>query len=109
MNYQEDLLDSGQEGNKCPPPILYSVRFLVAFLSLLGTAIMYITRVNLNIAILAMVSGDPLIEEMPPLTGNSSLILNEFTTQSISISSVPPKFQPGEFNWGPTEQGIILG
>lgn len=117
MNYHHELLDSGQLHQKCPPSKLFSVRVLVAFLSLLGTAIMYITRVNLNIAILAMVPNEQPITEAPlsllnvssnesfKWTTNSSsspLIVN----QSYQISSNVPT---AEFNWTPPEQGVILG
>lgn len=125
-------------GGKCSQPAskLYSVRVLVAFLSLLGTAIMYITRVNLNIAILAMVSvptesmqqslqsaEQSLTPEVPPFTcpsprtfpsnagGSGDSILNATLISNVLPLTASSLQVPNgaEFNWTPPEQGIILG
>lgn len=77
----------------CDIPLYKSVRFVVAFLSLLGTAIMYITRVNLNIAILAMVKQDNLVTMFNQSTG----------------SPYQTTVTTGEFEWTPPEQGLVLG
>lgn len=85
-----------QQTSTMSPPVTsnqswwLSTRVLVAFLSLLGTAIMYITRVNLNIAILSMTKKEMIVE----LIGET----NRTVTTVV-----------GDFDWGPSEQGIILG
>lgn len=66
-----------------------SVRVIVAFFALLGTAIMYITRVNLNIAILSMAKSEVYVY-------NTSLHAKQLVTV-------------GDFDWSPSQQGVILG
>ena len=117
MNYHNELLDSGQSAEECPPSKIFSVRVLVAFLSLLGTAIMYVTRVNLNIAILAMVPSEIpqaevfLFSDVPANDSSSwtTIAPNQTVNQSYEISNQVFPRQTAEFSWSPPEQGIILG
>ena len=63
------------------PSLLCSIRVLIALLSMLGTSIMYITRVNLNIAILAMVQSkdpDPALKTIEMLANSSEAIIFVF-------------------------------
>lgn len=118
--HETEFLDSSQENSKasCAPSKLYSVRLVVAFLSLLGTAVMYITRVNLNIAILAMVPQvPPLLDPLPlelisiAVGGNISSSLAEPVAANDSklISNAASLLPPAEFDWSPPVQGVILG
>ncbi|XP_054157469.1 sialin-like [Oppia nitens] len=107
-------------------PIFPSTRCYVAFISLMGTAIMYITRVNLNVAILAMVNTTQLTESVIPSTNWTNSIgldvtvisdelqcpgsqLNSVSTNQ-QLDTMPSKpLMVSEFYWSPPEQGIVLG
>lgn len=92
------------------PSLLCSIRVLIALLSMLGTSIMYITRVNLNIAILAMVQSadDSALKTIQILSSNESNIpLAPLSNQPVLVE--PVTNLNGEFEWSPPQQGVILG
>ena len=99
------------------PSLLCSIRVLIALLSMLGTSIMYITRVNLNIAILAMVQSkdpDPALKTIEMLANSSANILltnpPAIINQQMLLEPIPLETNGnGEFEWTPPQQGIILG
>ncbi|KAH9527628.1 putative transporter slc-17.2 [Dermatophagoides farinae] len=99
------------------PSLLCSIRVLIALLSMLGTSIMYITRVNLNIAILAMVQSkdsDPALKTIEMLANSSTnILLNNppaVINQQMVLEPIPLETHGnGEFEWTPPQQGIILG
>jgi hypothetical protein len=80
-----------------------SIRFFVALLSLIGCAITYLTRINLNVAILAMVNSTKSDENISNFTKN-----NEFQCPGNSYDS-SVNLLISEFDWSPPEQGIVLG
>jgi hypothetical protein len=80
-----------------------SLRFFVALLSLIGCAITYLTRVNLNVAILAMVNSTKSNENIFNFTKN-----DEFYCPGNSYDS-SVNLLTSEFDWSPPEQGIVLG
>ena len=90
-----------------------SVRVLVAALSMLGTAIMYITRVNLNIAILAMVNTNQLTDPLAvalttPINSTQSFDPLLMSVGANSTDMIDNKINH-RFDWSPPEVGIILG
>ncbi|XP_054717604.1 sialin-like [Uloborus diversus] len=82
------------------------IRYLFTLLSFLGFAILYIIRVNLNVAIVAMVNrtavykdhndskSEECPEDLPPLLRNHTKSDNE---------------ENGEFIWSPEMQSVVLG
>jgi hypothetical protein len=82
---------------------LLSLRFFVALLSLIGCAIMYLTRINLNVAILAMVNSTKSDKNIFNLTK-----IDEFQCPGNSYDS-SANLLISEFDWSPPEQGIVLG
>jgi len=80
-----------------------SLRFFVALLSLIGCAIMYLTRINLNVAILAMVNTTQVDENKFNFTS-----VQELQCPGSNIDS-SDKVMIREFDWSPPEQGIVLG
>ncbi|KAJ6222609.1 hypothetical protein RDWZM_001154 [Blomia tropicalis] len=90
-----------------------SVRVLVAALSMLGTAIMYITRVNLNIAILAMVNTNQLTDPLAvalttPINSTQSFDPLLMSVDANSTDMINNNINH-RFDWSPPEVGIILG
>ncbi|CAG2114887.1 unnamed protein product [Medioppia subpectinata] len=82
-----------------------SLRFLVAFVSLLGCAVMYMTRVNINVAIVDMVTVVPKISVINTAF-NQSVLSDECPVDSLNIDNTTIV---GEFAWSPPTQGIVLG
>ncbi|XP_072949103.1 putative inorganic phosphate cotransporter isoform X2 [Epargyreus clarus] len=75
-------------------------RTVLGIMGFLGFANVYAMRVNLSVAIVAM------INSTIPIPSNDST-LDVCPTSTPSNDSVPAK--PGEFNWTPEQQSIILG
>ena len=100
------LSDHSVSGSKKFP----SVRLYVAFLSLIGCAIMYLTRVNLTVAILAMVNSTQ-IDLIP--TNLSQFSANKVDIQcpisEVQTTGKASQVMLREFYWSPPEQGIVLG
>ena len=91
---------------------LPSMRLYVAFLSLVGCAIMYLTRVNLTVAILAMVNTTSIDDSS--IVTNISVNVNNDDIQCpispiVDSGGKAPKPLIREFHWSPPEQGIVLG
>jgi hypothetical protein len=80
-----------------------SLRFFVALLSLIGCAIMYLTRINLNVAILAMVNSTKSDQNIINFTK-----VYEFQCPGNSYDN-SVNLLISEFDWSPPEQGIVLG
>ena len=110
-NHQQETLTSTVSSSRIP------VRFLILALIVLATAIDYVTRVNINIAIVTMVkqnsSHHDLEGEVCPFSNSEVPHVNEMTTISSSNKTSPRMIRPEEesnrFDWSPTTQGIILG
>ncbi|CAG2174536.1 unnamed protein product [Oppiella nova] len=83
-----------------------SLRFFVSFVSLLGCAVMYMTRVNINVAIVDMVISVPQNSANDPLKNISSLHSDECPADVVSDGKVSIV---GVFDWSPPTQGIVLG
>ena len=79
----------------------------------MATAVDYITRVNINIAIVTMVklnsSHGDVRGEVCPLSGyHANRNLN--SSSSVAPHSLTPASQDAErFDWSPTTQGVVLG
>jgi len=76
-------------------------RHLFAFMGFLGFANVYAMRVNLSVAIVAMVNNTAI-------AGNSS-INNSSDTCPLPANSTDSDVTEGPFNWDEKEQGLILG
>ncbi|XP_023322825.1 putative inorganic phosphate cotransporter isoform X2 [Eurytemora carolleeae] len=76
----------------------YQTRHLFAFMGFLGFANVYAMRVNLSVAIVAMVNSTAL--------GNGSSISNNTCPAPSTPSS---HTTDGPFNWNERDQGLILG
>lgn len=90
------------------------LRYLMVSLIILATAIDYITRVNINIAIVTMVSSNSSHSAIqrstcPVKHVTSSSGVNSTDSESIDYSQHEPKYPGQQFDWSPTVQGIILG
>jgi MFS family permease len=94
------------------------IRFLILGLIVLATAIDYVTRVNINIAIVTMVkqnsSHHDVHGEVCPFSSNEVPHIQEVTTvavknQSSSHRMIRPEEEASRFTWSPTTQGVILG
>lgn len=105
--------ESNHTVNKSPR---IPVRFLILALIVLATAIDYVTRVNINIAIVTMVkqnsSHHDVHGEVCPFSPNE-VPHNEVTTKAAENESshrmIRPEEEASRFNWSPTTQGVILG
>lgn len=88
------------------------VRFTMVSLIILATAIDYITRVNINIAIVTMVSSNsshsPIQRSTCPARDTSSLKSVGPVDSSTDYQGVS-ETSSQQFDWSPTVQGIILG
>ncbi|XP_041979313.1 sialin [Aricia agestis] len=74
-------------------------RTVLGVMGFLGFANVYAMRVNLSVAIVAMINSTTV-----PSNDSS---LDVCPTSEPSNSTIPPK--PGDFNWTPEQQSIILG
>lgn len=114
LRSESDVLICGKSGEAviCSRK-LPSMRLYVAFLSLVGCAIMYLTRVNLTVAILAMVNTTHF--EDTSIASNYSELSKanneEFQCPITHVESGGSETQVmlREFDWSPPEQGIVLG
>lgn len=73
-------------------------RYILGLLGFFGFANVYAMRVNLSVAIVAMVN-------------NSAIVHNESISDVCQVSngSAPVTPKDGEFNWDEQTQGIVLG
>ncbi|KAG7159931.1 inorganic phosphate cotransporter-like 6 [Homarus americanus] len=81
------------------PEGCFGARHILAFLGFLGFANVYAMRVNLSVAIVAMVNNTAI-----PHTNK-----NESDVCPASADNTTHPVKDGEFPWGETEQGLILG
>ncbi|GIY03574.1 hypothetical protein CEXT_105101 [Caerostris extrusa] len=82
------------------------VRYLFAASGFLGFCVIYSIRVNLNVAIVAMVNSTAVYDkDNETVTAECKTTSVPFSTNSTSYG--PPK--EGEFIWSPQMQGVILG
>ena len=92
------------------------LRFTMVSLIILATSIDYITRVNINIAIVTMVSSNsshslvqrstcPVRDDMSPLHSVNSVR----SADSSPVYQRETRYPGQQFDWSPTVQGIILG
>ena len=103
-----DVLLSKKSGDYSETKKFPSLRMYVAFLSLVGCAIMYLTRVNLTVAILAMVNSTRLDVDSN-LTQFSARADIQCPAIDVSTAGKASKVMLREFDWSPPEQGIVLG
>jgi MFS family permease len=78
------------------------LRYVVAILALLAGSMVYLTRVNLSVAIVAM---SRFNKTKTHINGTSGVC--ESPEESSNSSST--ETNDGEFEWNQTEQGVILG
>ncbi|PZC79555.1 hypothetical protein B5X24_HaOG216220 [Helicoverpa armigera] len=76
-------------------------RTVLGIMGFLGFASVYAMRVNLSVAIVAMVNSTT------PTPTNSSTDVDVCPASPVSNSSVPQR--PGDFNWTVEQQSIVLG
>ncbi|KAI1289620.1 putative inorganic phosphate cotransporter [Halotydeus destructor] len=79
----------------------FPVRLIVSIMGLLGGLVMYSVRMNLSVAILAMVN-ETAVEG--PAFENTT----EFQLDAYEIDGIP-LHKRGTFIWSPSTQGLILG
>ena len=84
-------------------PKFLSLRFFISFISLMGCAVMYMTRNNLNVAIVDMVT---IVKSEGPVKNVSLIVGDQCPIYKINESDF---WKQGEFNWSPSTQGIVLG
>lgn len=93
--------DHSQPGLIAKSNKFLSLRFFISFLSLLGCAVMYMTRNNLNVAIVDMVTTVQYIDNDTQLEDGSQCPKQLVGKSNASTS--------GEFSWSPSTQGIVIG
>ncbi|XP_055370914.1 sialin [Condylostylus longicornis] len=82
---------------------IFKTRYVFGFMGFLGFAVVYAMRVNLSVAIVAMVNQTAIshenvtIEDVCPASSNTS------------ENNTLPENTNGEFIWDETTQGIVLG
>ncbi|RXG53791.1 putative inorganic phosphate cotransporter [Armadillidium vulgare] len=87
-----------------------ATRHIFAFLGFLGFANVYAMRVNLSVAIVAMVNSSAIpqrnstSDDVCPLPTNGSI-----TPVKVELSGVQICHEEGKFDWDESVQGIILG
>ncbi|KAG7294823.1 hypothetical protein JYU34_022803, partial [Plutella xylostella] len=96
-NDQRNLVESDREEETTG---WIKSRTVLGIMGFLGFANVYAMRVNLSVAIVAM------INSTAPLPSNDST-LDVCPASAPSNTSIPAK--PGEFNWSAEQQSIILG
>ena len=90
------------------------IRTIILALIVMATSIDYITRVNINIAIVTMVkqntSADDIRGDVCPLSGYHEKHHNKSSsTPSSPSASQVDEDDVNRFAWSPTTQGVILG
>lgn len=89
------------------------VRSIILCLIVMATAIDYITRVNINIAIVTMVklntSNGDSDAEVCPLSGYHVKHAQNSTSSSGTKDAPDPVDERQQFEWSPTTQGVVLG
>ncbi|KAG7159683.1 Sialin-like 8 [Homarus americanus] len=93
---QDQSSDMSEGGGGCWWSCWWQERHTVVLLGFLGITIVYITRINLSIAIVAMVGS----------TNTTSNLSNTCPAPSDNSSDV---VMEGEFDWNEQTQGLILG
>ncbi|ESO83132.1 hypothetical protein LOTGIDRAFT_133858 [Lottia gigantea] len=77
-----------------------NTRTVLAIMSFLGFVNVYCLRVNLSVALVAMINNTGL--------DNSNKTVTEECPGDV-VNSTSPSTHPGEFHWDQTTQGVILG
>jgi len=89
------------------PKGCFGARHMFALMTFLGTVIAYMLRVNLSVAIVAMVNRT---QPITPESSFMSLIQSDDNSSSVCPGSIDPINQEeGEFNWDSQTQGLVLG
>ncbi|KAJ8897489.1 hypothetical protein PR048_002836 [Dryococelus australis] len=97
-------------------PEVFKARYVFALLGFLGASILYFVRVNISVAIVAMVNHTALASARAPTEessddvcpggdGNDTLLKSEVGLQHTPVITTP---LDGEFVWDEERQGIIL-
>lgn len=98
-------MPSGSSKSKIP------IRSIILSLIVMATAVDYITRVNINIAIVTMVkvnsSSSDVRGDVCPLSGYHAH--RNLNSSSTSHSMAPANRDAERFDWSPTTQGVVLG
>ncbi|XP_015924058.2 sialin [Parasteatoda tepidariorum] len=87
---------------------LPGMRYIFTAVSFLGFVVNYSIRVNLNVAIVAMVNNTAVYHH----SGVNHTVEHECSIEREALNQTTPvnEFRrEGEFNWSPQTQGIILG
>ena len=87
-------------------PKFMSLRFYISFISLMGCAVMYMTRNNLNVAIVDMVTTIKSEGKGIPTNYTELGFVDQCPVSKINKSE---NWRLGEFNWSPSTQGVVLG
>ncbi|KAG8182583.1 hypothetical protein JTE90_021721 [Oedothorax gibbosus] len=85
--------------------VLPGVRYIFAITGFLGFCTIYAIRVNINVAIVAMINSTVVYNQ------DNKTSSDECTDSSLPIytNSTTPSQKTGEFLWSPKMQGVILG
>ncbi|CAL4065472.1 unnamed protein product [Meganyctiphanes norvegica] len=85
-------------------------RWALAFMCCLGTMNIYMVRINLNIAVVAMVKSNRTPQDI-----QAECLVNDTDTKSINSSRLlqlpdnSTQAQEGEFEWDEAMQGVLIG
>ncbi|XP_055847003.1 sialin-like [Episyrphus balteatus] len=82
-------------------------RHIFGLMGFLGFAVVYAMRVNLSIAIVAMVNHTAIPHT--DITSNDQTCPSRSSTSLLNSSTTDQKLSEGEFDWDEKTQGIVLG
>lgn len=99
----EKLIQSDDKTHEYKTQKFLSLRFFVSFICMLGCAVMYMTRNNLNVAIVDMVT---TIKSDSALKSSPTLVEDQCPIDGLNATT---NWRTREFNWSPSTQGIVLG
>jgi len=89
------------------PKGCFGARHVFALMTFLGTMIAYMLKVNLSVAIVAMVNRT---QPITPESSFMSLIQSDDNSSSVCPGNIDPiNQQEGEFNWDSQTRGLVLG
>lgn len=83
------------------------IRYLVLFIVVLSCSVDYITRTNINTAILSMVNGRVVIKNASELLDMCNI--PDYKLNQSGVSVVNNNDNAPKYDWDEPEQGIILG
>lgn len=88
---------------------MIQIRYLILSISVFSSIIDYLTRVNINVAIVSMTDHQP-IPDLTVLTQSNCFATPEQSSSSnSSTTNHPPHLNSPVYDWTPKTQGIVLG